>query len=418
MSDGSDCFAFDQGMISVADALERLRRDTRRVAGTERVPLRIAGGRILAEPLEAPRDVPAFNNVAVDGYAFAAESLRADAPTALPVMRERVAAGHVPATRVPAGHAVRVLTGAMLPGGTDTVAMEEEVELADDRVVIPAGYPAGANVRRAGEDVSAGTVLFRAGTRLLPQHLGVAASLGLAELAVFRRLHVAVLSTGDELIEPGHPFVESGVFDANRYILQALLAALPVEVADLGILPDDEAAVRAALERAGQAFDAILTSGGASRGDEDHTVRCARELGSLQFWRVRMKPGRPLALGRIGRAAFVGLPGNPVAAMVGFLLFARPLLLCLAGGGWRQPRAFSVPADFAMRKKAGRSEFLRARLVPAEEGWRARRVERQGSGILTSMTEADGLVMLEEERTRVEPGDPVAFLGFAEFGYG
>ncbi len=419
MSSDCDCMEYEaDGQISVREALGRLRAAAESVVGSEIVPLDAAAGRVLAEPLIAPRDVPAFDNVAVDGYAFAAASLDASRETRLPLVQGRAAAGHPFAGEVAAGRAVRVLTGAMLPAGTDTVAMEEEVRLEAGHVVVPAGYRAGANARRRGEDIAAGQTLFEAGSRLLPQHIGVAASLGRAELPVFARLRVAVFSSGDELREPGESFAEGAVYDANRHILKALLAPLPVTVTDLGILADREEVVREALDRAGREFDLVITSGGASRGDEDYMVRTVEALGSLHFWRVRMKPGRPIALGRVGRASFVGLPGNPVAAMVCFLLFARPLLLRLAGAQWREPRSYPLPAAFAMRKKTGRTEFLRARLLRREDGSSAvQRIGRQGSGILTGMTEADGIVTLGEEVGEVREGDPVPFTSFAEFGY-
>ena len=419
MSGACDCMEYDaEGQISVREALDRLREAAAPMVQAETVPLAEAAYRVLAEPLVAPRDVPAFDNVAVDGYAFAAAGLAENRETRLPLVEGRAAAGHPFPERVPPGTAVRVLTGAVLPAGTDTVAMEEEVRIENGRVVIPAGYRAGANARKRGEDVAAGGVLFGPGTRLLPQHLGVAASLGRGELTVFAPLRVAVFSSGDELREPGQPFAEGTVYDANRQILKALLAPLPVRVTDLGILADREEVVREALAAAAERFDVVVTSGGASRGDEDHMVRTVEALGRLHFWRVRMKPGRPIAFGRIGRAFFVGLPGNPVAAAVCFLLFARPLLLRLGGASWREPPRFPVPAAFSMRKKTGRTEFLRAMLVRREDGsLAARRIARQGSGILTGMTEADGIVTLEEPLAEVREGDPVPFTSFAEFGY-
>ncbi len=420
MTSDCDCMAYDaEDQISVREALDRLRAVAEPVVGTETLPLAAAAGRVLAEPLVAPRDVPAFDNVAVDGYAFAAAGLEPEGESRLPLVEGRAAAGHPFPGSVPAGKAVRVLTGAVMPAGTDTVAMEEEVRLEAGRVVVPAGYRRGANARRRGEDIAAGRTLFAPGTRLLPQHIGVAASLGRAELPVFARLRVAVFSSGDELREPGTPFTEGAVYDANRQILKALLASLPVTVADLGILADREEVVRDALAAAAERFEVVITSGGASRGDEDYMVRTVEALGGLHFWRVRMKPGRPIALGRLGRATFVGLPGNPVAAMVCFLLFARPLLLRLAGAEWREPTALPLPAAFTMRKKTGRTEFLRAFLVRGEDGGPAvRRIARQGSGILTGLTEADGIVTLDETVAEVREGDPVPFTSFAAFGCG
>jgi molybdopterin molybdotransferase len=304
-----------------------------------------------------------------------------------------------------------------MPDGADTALMQEDVALDGEAVVIPEGVKRGANRRKAGEDVRAGQVALEPGIRLRPQDVGVAATLGRDRLEVFRPLEVALLSTGDELREPGAPLGPGEAYDANRAILLGLLRGLGCRVSDLGILPDRADAVAEALRQAAAAHDAVITSGGASRGDEDHVVRTLERLGRLHFWQIAVKPGRPLAFGHLGRAVFVGLPGNPVAAVVCFLRFARPLLTALGGGRWPEPHAFLVPADFAMRKKPDRREYLRARLIPGPDGrtW-VTRIEREGSGILTSLTEADGLVELAEDQTRVERGDPVEFVPFSELG--
>ncbi len=417
MSRADDCFAHPGERLSVRAALDLLRERVQPVTGAERVQLAEAAGRVLAEPVVSPRDVPAFDNVAVDGYAFAWTDGMAERATRLPLWPGRAAAGHPFAATLPARHALRVLTGAPLPAGSDTVALQEAVAREDDHVLIPAGLKVGANRRRRGEDVRAGQTVLEAGLRLGPQHVGVAAELGFAELPVRRRLEVAVFSTGDEIVAPGRPLPEGGVYDANRFILIGLLRRLPVRVRDLGVLPDDPGAVRTALEAAAEAHHLVLTSGGASRGDEDHVVRSVAALGRLDFWQIAMKPGRPLGLGRIGRSLFVALPGNPVATLVCFLLFARPVLLRLAGATWTEPRRVPLPAGFRLRKPPGRAEYLRGRLETTPDGrLLARRIEREGSGILTSMSEADGLIEVAEERTEVREGDPVPFLSFAELG--
>ncbi len=413
----SDCGAWGDA-ISVEEAHRRLAALARPLVGSERVHLASALGRILAAPLVSPRDVPAFDNVAVDGYAFRASSLVPGQATRLRLVEGRAAAGHPFAGEVPEGAAVRVLTGAPLPLGTDTVALQEEVTVEGFALLVPPGYRAGANVRLRGEDVARDQLLFRPGVRLLPQHVGVAAELGLGELTVYARLKVGLFSSGDELREPGTPLAPGAIYDANRHMLRAFLAALPVEVRDFGILPDDGEEVRRRLDAARAEVDVLLTSGGASQGDEDHLARLVAEEGELAFWRLRMKPGRPLALGHWRELPFVALPGNPVAAAVCFLLFARPLLLAFAGGRFAPPEGVLLPAAFALRKKVGRSEFLRARRIrdAAEAQPRVERIAREGSGILTSMTEADGLVWLPEELAQVAPGDPVRFLSFAELG--
>jgi molybdopterin molybdotransferase len=387
------------------------------VVGTERRPLAACHGRILAEALVGERDVPGFDNVAVDGFAFAYGDLAQGGATRLRLLEGRAAAGHPFAGRLPPGSALRVLTGAPLPAGADTVVMQEDVTLDGSAVVIGPGLKQGANRRRAGEDIRRGQLVLEPGLRLRPQDVGVAATLGHADLEVFRPVRVALLSSGDELLEPGAALADGATYDANRTLLQGLLAAQGCAVTDLGILPDRAEVVAEALRAAAAAHDVVLTSGGASRGDEDHVVRAVEREGRLHFWQIAVKPGRPLAFGQLGRCVFIGLPGNPVAAMVCFVYFARPVLIALGGGRWPTPRGFPVPADFAMNKKPGRREYLRARLRRGPDGrLRAERIAREGSGILTSLAEADGLVELAEPVTAVAAGDLVEFVPFSELG--
>ena len=414
-----DCFAHDPKRMPAGEALALLEQRIRPVVGEETVPLAKAHGRILAETLVSERDVPGFDNVAVDGFAFAHDDLAADRPTRLRLLEGRAAAGHPFPGRLGQGTAVRVLTGAPLPAGADTALMQEDAELADGAVIIPPGVRRGANRRRAGEDIRRGQAVLQAGHRLRPQDVGIAASLGRASLKVFLPPRVALFSTGDELAEPGAALAAGATYDANRTILRGLLGALGCRVTDLGILPDREGAVGTALEQAAALHDAVITSGGVSRGEEDHVVRAVERLGRLHFWQIAVKPGRPLAFGQLGRAVFIGLPGNPVAAVVCFLRFARPVLTALGGGRWPEPRSFLVPAGFVMKKKPGRREYLRARLSRGPDGrlW-AEKVLREGSGILTSLAEADGLVEVAEDSTGVAHGDPVEFVPFSEFGLG
>lgn len=409
------CFDPTNRMTGVRDAWALLAADAPVMVRSERVALGAAAGRILAEPLIAAHDVPAFDNVALDGFAFRAGDL-GPVSTRLALLAGRAAAGHPFTGTVPAGHALEVLTGALLPAGTDTVAMWEDCRTEPSGVVVPAPYRQGAGRRRAGEDVRCGQTVIAAGTQLQPQHIGVAAELGAAELSAFAPLRVALLSSGDEVHEPGTEPPHGGLFDANRPMLKALLGRLPVAVTDLGILRDDRGATRQRLAQAATTHDVILATGGASRGAEDHVVASVADLGALAFWQIRMKPGRPLAIGRIGDARLVGLPGNPVAAFVCFVMFARPLLLALAGAPWRPPRGVPIPAGFTMTKRPGRTELLRATLDDGPDGLRVGRIRREGSGILTSLTDADGLALIEEERTGVQPGEPVEFLSFASLG--
>jgi molybdopterin molybdotransferase len=412
-----DCFAYGGERLSVRAALDLLRERALPVTGTERVPLARASGRVLAELVVSPRNVPAFDNVAVDGFAFAYEDGMGERAARLELWPGRAAAGHPFGGQVPSRHALKVLTGAAIPAGTDTVALQEAVGLEGEHVLIPPGLKRGANRRRAGEDMRRGQAILAPGLRLAAHHVGVVAELGFPDLLVHKPLEVAIFSTGDELVSPGRPLPEGGVYDANRFILLNLLQGLPARVHDLGILPDEPSAVRTALQAASQHHHVILTSGGASRGDEDHITRTVGALGRLDFWQIAMKPGRPLGFGRIRDTVVMTLPGNPVATLVCFLLFARPLLLRLAGANWSEPRRYPLPAAFSFRKQPGRSEYLRGRVTAGFDGSpRATRVEREGSGILTSMVEADGLIEIVDEVVSVREGDPVPFLSFAELG--
>jgi molybdopterin molybdotransferase len=409
-----DCFAFGGELMRADEAMRILAARAEPVASVVRTGLRAAAGRILAADIVAARSVPPHDNAAVDGYAVAFEDLVPGAETRLPV-RGRSAAGRPMAAGYTRGTAARVFTGAAMPDGADTVFMQEDVTLADDVAVLPPGLKRGANRRKAGEDIAAGTIVLRRGHRLRAQDVGLIASLGLTEIAVFAPLKVAVFSTGDELREPGAFAGAGAVYDANRFVLLALAEKLGFAVDDLGILPDDRAAVTAALAQAAATHDAVLTSGGVSTGEEDHVRAAVDANGELHFWRLAIRPGRPLAFGTLAGTAFVGLPGNPVAAMVTFLRFARPVLLRLAGATAVEPQLYRVRSADAIRKKHGRREWLRVRLSPGDDGMPvARRFARDGAGILTSLVEADGLIELPEDASDVAAGALVDFLPFTE----
>jgi molybdopterin molybdotransferase len=409
-----DCFAFGGDLMSISAALELLAVKVEAVVEPETVALKAASGRILAAPLVAPRDVPPHDNSAVDGYAVRFDDLRPGEPTVLPVVG-RVAAGHPLGRAASPGTAVRIFTGAPMPAGVDTVLMQEDCREADGRVEVPPGIKRGANRRHAGEDVKKDAILLRAGHRLRAQEVGLAAALGFTTLSVYRPLQVAIFSTGDEVRNPGDELPPGAIYDANRYVLHALLEGLGAEVTDLGILPDDEAIIRDALAAASHQHDLILTSGGVSTGEGDHVKAAVEARGRLYFWRLAIKPGRPVAMGQVGRVPFMGLPGNPVAVMITFLVLARPLVLRLAGALDAAPRRFRVVADFDYKKRSNRCEYVRVRLEPSGNGgWLARKFARDGAGILSSMVEADGLVEIGEGITRIEPGAPVDFLPFSE----
>lgn len=408
-----DCFALPPGVdwTPVDVALERLRASMVPVTGVERVPVVEGAGRILAEPVLARRDNPPAANAAVDGYAFAFAG--ADAEADLVLAEGRAAAGSPWSGTLPAGQAVRILTGAELPAGADTVVLQEDCEIADGRVGFPRPKKAGSNARARGEDARTGEELLPARRCLTPADLARLAVAGVAEVAVRRPLRVGVLSTGDELIQPGADPAAPGIFDANRPMLCAIVRALGAIPVDLGAVADRPEAVRAAFDRGAAEADAILTTGGASAGDEDHVSRLLTEEGRVETWRIAVKPGRPLALGLWQGVPLFGLPGNPVAAFVCALVFARPALLALAGRGWSEPQGFAVPAGFRKSKKPGRREYLRARI--GSDG-RAEIFRSEGSGLVGGLSWADGLVELPDGALIVEPGDPVRYLPYSSLG--
>ncbi|MEX0283032.1 MAG: gephyrin-like molybdotransferase Glp [Paracoccaceae bacterium] len=408
----NDCFALPPGVnwTPVDDALAMLRTRLRPVTSTEHVHLSEAQGRILARPLTARRSNPPQPNTAVDGYGFAGPA--GEGLITLPIHPGRAAAGVPFDGVVPPGHALRVLTGAALPKGVDTVVLDEDTSVdADHAVAFHGPLKQGANTRKAGEDVAAGDTILPEGRRLTAADLALISATGIATVPVRRPLQVAVISTGDELVEPGAEAGPGQIFDANRPMLIALLRDFGADVMDLGRIPDDRAALRAALDQASQA-GAILTSGGASAGEEDHVSALLTEAGAMQEWRIAIKPGRPLALGLWNGTPVFGLPGNPVAAMVCTLIFARPALAVLAGADWPDPQGFMVPAAFTKSKKPGRREFLRARI---RDG-RAEVFHSEGSGRISGLSWAEGLVELPDGAHIVQEGDPVRYIPFASFG--
>jgi molybdopterin molybdotransferase len=409
-----DCFAFGGPMMSVDEAIAIIASRVRPVKETEAVGLVEADGRILASDVVAPLPLPPFMNSAVDGYAVAAEELPRDRERVLPVCGRVQAGAAAEAAR--SGHAVRIFTGAPMPAGTDTVFMQEDVRVDDaGRVVLPPGLKAGANVRPAGEDIRRGHVALAAGRRLRPQDVAVAAAFGLTTLDVVRRLRVGVFSTGDELAAPGTPRADAQLFDSNRFMLMAMLRRLDCDVGDLGILRDERASLASALKQAAQQYDLILTTGGVSTGEEDHVKAGVEDVGSLVLWRMAIKPGRPVAMGIVDGTPLVGLPGNPVASFVTFVLVVHPTVLALSGATVTPLRPLPIRAAFSYKKKSGRREYVRASLRKAEDGsLEAVKFPREGAGLLSSLIETDGLVELGETIVGVEPGDSVGFLSYAD----
>jgi len=413
-----DCFAFGGALLGVDAALALIRERVVPVVEAETAPLAAASGRILARDLVAGFDVPPHPNSAVDGFAVTHADLLPDRETVLPVTG-RAAAGHPLGQAMRRGEAVRIFTGAPMPDGADTVMMQEDCVFEDGRVRLKPGIKLGANRRHAGEDVVKGSVALPAGRRLKPADLGLAAALGCDTLPVFRPLRAALLSTGDEVCEPGTILAAGKIYDANRAMLAALLHGLGVVVDDLGIRPDRAAALADTLAAASEEHDLIVTSGGVSTGEEDHVRAAIEKLGRLDFWRLAIKPGRPVALGQIKAGQvrgvpLIGLPGNPVAAALTFAILARPLILRLAGAAMAPPLTFPVQAGFAYRKKAGRREYLRASLVRDGAAVTAQKYPKDGAGILSSIVQSDGFVILDESVTGLTPGDTVDFLPFSE----
>lgn len=412
-----DCFALPSGVswTPVDTALGLLRERLSCVTGTEDVPVAASRGRILARPVIAARTNPPADNAAVDGYAFAWSSVDGHDEVNLPLEPGRAAAGHPFAGTLPDGHAVRILTGAELPSGTDTVVLQEDAQVGAGRVRFHVPKGARSNARGAGEDVRTGDVILPAGLRIGPAEIARLVSGGVTEVAARKRLRVAVLSTGDELLPPDTAPEAVGIMDANRPMLASVIASLDYETVDLGLQPDNPDLIRTALDRGAAEADAILTTGGASAGDEDHISRLLREEGKVTTWRIAVKPGRPLALGLWKGTPVFGLPGNPVAAFVTALIFARPALGQLAGRGWIEPQGFTVPAAFEKSKKAGRREYLRARM--SVEG-AAEVFRSEGSGLIGGLSWADGLVELPDESAEIALGSPVRYLPYSSFGLG
>ncbi len=431
LDDIAACVAgYDPNALPVAQAQEFIARLVPRVQAVESLALRSALGRVLARDIVSPIHVPSHDNSAMDGYALRAADLAADGDTLIGVAGTAFA-GEQFRGAVGPGQGVRIMTGAVMPDGLDTVVPQEFTRAAPDgRVCVPAGtVSAGDNRRLAGEDLARGEVALAAGRTITPADLGLLASLGQAEVPVFRRLRVAFFSTGDELRSIGEPLDAGCVYDSNRYTLWGMLQRLGVDLVDMGVVRDDPAALREAFTQAAACADAVITSGGVSVGEADHTKQVMRELGEVLFWKIAMRPGRPMAIGRIGvrpdtdgrlhpvgqvrPAMLFGLPGNPVAVMVTFYAFVRDALLAMGGATVQPLPLLRAVSTEALRKKPGRTEYQRGIVSQGDDGrWQVQITGAQGSGILRSMSQANGMVVLHHGQGNVAAGDLVDVIPF------
>ncbi len=412
----NDCYSDSQHLAPAQHVWDAMQAAASQPTNSEQLPLQQCHNRRLAEDVCSHFDSPRFDNVAVDGWAIRYTDLDANHFRLPPMVGEANAGGSGAAT-LAAGHCLRVFTGARMPTGADTIVMQEDVRVEDGKVIFPVATKNGGNWRPQGEDVKQGQVILQKGSLVRPQDIGLAAATGHTHLAVHQPVKVALFSTGDEVYEIGTQLPEDGIYDVNRHLLKALYHDLHCEVTDLGILEDDYNSIHTALAQASQEHDLIVTSGGASTGNHDHIAKVLQQLGQVDAWRVAIKPGRPLAFGSIGKALFLGLPGNPVAANVCSLMFGAPLVRQLAGGGWQQPQTYSQTLGFDIKKKIGRREWIRVYQEAQSDGRiLLKRSASHGSGILTSMTRADGLVEVDEATSQIPSGSQVDYIPFTSFG--
>lgn len=405
-SSAEDCCA-SPGLISVEQAIEKILSQAKSVEQVERISILDGLNRVLAEDLHSTIDVPGYDNSAMDGYAVRSGDCQMSGSEL--IVNQRIPAGQV-GSQVEPGCAARIFTGAPVPEGADAVVMQEMCDADENMVMVNTVVTAGTNVRRAGEDITKGGAVLKTGKRLRAQDLGLLASVGLAEFNVKRKLKVATFFTGDEIVAPGKPLAPGQIYNSNRYTLRGLLQSMDCEIIDLGIVPDTLEATLAVLKQAAESADLVITSGGVSVGEEDYVRIALEKLGELSMWRIAMKPGKPVAFGKVDNALFMGLPGNPVSVFVTYLLFARPLILKLQGAVDCMPKRVQVRADFKW-KKVQRQEYLRVRLSQKDNQAVAQLYPHQGSGVLSSASWADGLVEVKigEE---IKQGDMVSYLAF------
>ena len=413
MTKTPDPCAAPKGLLSVDEARARIAAFVTPISGEEQLHIRSALGRVLATPVISTHDVPPHTNSAMDGYAVQGADLPGNGTAKLTVIG-RAMAGAPFDGPVGKGQTVRIMTGAVMPDGADTVLMQENVTVEGDSIVITSGHQAGENIRKAGEDMAVGDTVLEPGKQLLPAELGVLASLGIAEVRVKRRLRVAFFSTGDELKSLGEPLEKGQIYDSNRYTLHGMLARLGVDILDMGVIRDDRDAVRQAFVDAAAQADVVFTTGGVSVGEADFVKQTLDELGQVDFWRIAMKPGKPLAFGKVGNAVFFGLPGNPVSVMATFYQFAQPALQKMMGMTETQPLTLHLPSAVDLKKAPGRLEYQRGILQPDATGnLQVTSTGRQGSHVLSSMSRSNCFIILPAECAGVKAGDLVEVQPFA-----
>jgi len=414
-----DCFLHDKDRMKHAEVLDKIANNVSVIVDDEIVELDEAAGRICAEAIAAPRNVPLTDNSAVDGYAFShQEYLNSNGQFRLGAL---IAAGQTHHVSLKPGECARIFTGAVMPNNAESVAMQEDCTISDDGIIcIPAGLKKGANCRLAGEDLAAGDVLIEQGEYISPARIAALASIGQAQVKIRKKLRIAIVSTGNEIIEPGQVISAGEIYDANRPMLKALLASELVEISDIGIVPDDEATLTNTLTTASESHDLILTSGGASRGDEDHMLNALDKLGKRHLWQIAIKPGRPMMFGQIKNCIVVGLPGNPVAAFVCSLHYVMQVISGLTGSKLHKPAGMMVPANFQIQnKKTDRREFLRGWLETDGLGIaKAKKFDRDGSGLISGLRRATGLIEIPEEVDHVSTDDLVRFIPLHSFKLG
>ncbi len=406
---GCDDIGCDSGttLMPIEEALALLLKNAEPITESEKVSLAEAHGRILAEDLSSTIEVPPHDNSAMDGYAVRSVDL-ADSNEKLLPISQRIPAG-VMGTELEAGTAARIFTGAPIPAGADAVVMQEVCTPEGDGVKITGPIPAGKNVRNAGEDIHSGDAILKAGIKLKPQDIGLAASVGIGEVSVLKRLRVGVFFTGDELREPGETLEPGQIYNSNRHTMRGLLENLNCEVIDLGTVEDTLEATKTAMLKAAKQSDLVMTSGGVSVGEEDYIRIALEEIGQLDMWRINIKPGKPLAFGKVGNTPFLGMPGNPVSVFATFCIFARPFILQKQGANETKANSFFVPAAFEWAKAGKRHEYVRARI----ENGAVELFSHQGSGVLTSTSWANGLAIIPADTT-VKPKDLIEFIPYSE----